>query len=224
VYRIHAYFSSAGGVEVGAPVRVAGLQVGQIEDIVMLEGQEREEGMNIIMISRLKKGVRIPRNSKAYVNTLGLLGEKYLEIYPGLGEDYLQDSDILKGVNPVPMERMAEAGYKAVGEFQELVRSLNDVVGDPEVKMQIKGIIANGEELTENLNDAVVNFNEILLKVNRGEGSIGKLFLDDELHKEVVDFVKDLKAHPWKLLRKDVSDKSPDNKKDKYPSSNFNTR
>jgi len=44
--------------------------------------------------------------------------------------------------------------------------------------------------------------NTVMDKVKAGEGTVGKLFMDDGLYNELDAFVKDLKAHPWKLLSK----------------------
>jgi len=51
--------------------------------------------------------VRVPVDSTVWVNTLGLLGEKYVEIMPG--KDYsltLQENGYLTGVDPLPTQEL----------------------------------------------------------------------------------------------------------------------
>ena len=42
--------------------------------------------------------------------------------------------------------------------------------------------------------------NTLILNINEGKGSVGQFLSNEELYKEVLDFVKDIKANPWKLF------------------------
>jgi len=46
------------------------------------------------------------------------------------------------------------------------------------------------------------NLNSILESVKSGQGTIGKLLYDDTVYKDLEGLTSDLKANPWKLLRK----------------------
>ena len=52
---------------------------------------------------------------------------------------------------------------------------------------------------------AAQNLETVLARVRRGKGTVGELFVGDELYNEMLAFVKDLRAHPWKLLAKPKS-------------------
>lgn len=55
-------------------------------------------------------------------------------------------------------------------------------------------------ESSERINELTFNLNKIVADVEKGKGTTGKLLRDDELYNNLNDFVKDIKAHPWKLL------------------------
>ncbi len=207
-YRILVRFGVVTGVEIGAPVRLSGVEVGQIETIRLLEpgqgGRYRVE-----LVGWVREGVHVPEDSSGFINTLGLLGEKYLEITPGNSRRVLPDGGMLYGFDPIPIDRVAEQGYNALGDFQTLVNSVNDVVGDPVFRSSMKHTVARSEELVGSLHASSESLHAILEQIRAGQGTLGRLLMDDSLYQELIAFVQDLKAHPWKLLRRDASPTQP---------------
>ena len=77
----------------------------------------------------VKKDARIPVDSQFWINTLGLLGEKYLEIMPG--KDYqtlVKENDGIAGSDPVPMDEITKETKKLVLQIEEAVNSLNTML------------------------------------------------------------------------------------------------
>ena len=100
-YRINLNFNFVNGVKIGAPVRFAGVDVGEVKKI-SLQFIPAENRSVVHLEVWVRDIVRIPADSTVWVNTLGLLGEKYVEIIPG--KDYansLKDSQSLTGVDPL---------------------------------------------------------------------------------------------------------------------------
>jgi phospholipid/cholesterol/gamma-HCH transport system substrate-binding protein len=73
---VTAYFDNVAGLVRGAEVRAAGVRVGRVQGIELERGKARVE-------LELFPGVKLPRDSQASISSLGLLGEKYVEIKPG---------------------------------------------------------------------------------------------------------------------------------------------
>lgn len=100
-YRINLNFNFVNGVKLGAPVRFAGVDVGEVKKI-SLQFVPAENRSIVHLEVWVRNVVRIPVDSTVWVNTLGLLGEKYVEIIPG--KDYancLKDNQSLVGVDPL---------------------------------------------------------------------------------------------------------------------------
>mgnify|MGYP001769615139 CR=1 FL=1 len=73
---IQVAFGFANGIKVGAPVRIAGVDMGEVKEIKLTH---TADGKTVIFIKTWLDGdAQVPRDSRAWVNTLGLLGEKYL--------------------------------------------------------------------------------------------------------------------------------------------------
>jgi len=105
-YRLNLVFNFVNGVKVGAPVRFAGVDAGEVKRI-NLQFIPVENRSIVRLEVWIRDIIRIPADSKVWVNTLGLLGEKYVEIIPG--EDYanfLKNNQSLIGVDPLPVHEI----------------------------------------------------------------------------------------------------------------------
>lgn len=171
-YHIKTVFGFANGIKVGAPLRLAGVDVGEVKEIKL---SHEKEGKTIVFLTAwVENEVKIPKDSRAWVNTLGLLGEKYLEVIPGADyQNILKENDILLGEDPTS------------------VQEVTDLVKD--ISLQAKDTLTS---LQSTLASA-----EVLLKdIHEGRGTVGKFFTDDRLYTDLEEMFADLKKHPWKLL------------------------
>jgi len=221
MYKLNVIFDFVGGVSKDAPVHVAGVAVGDVKDVEIFYNTEQQK-TQVRLILVIKKHVKIPKDSVAYINTLGILGEKYVEIVPGEERDnFLVEGDFIIGNNPVQMEKLTEA--------------LVDVVGDQTVRDSLKESFYNMRVSTDNLRQASETLNDLISEAKNGKGTIGKLINDDSIYNETEamvinlnsklektiadlntslnDLVTDLKLHPWKLFQKPKKDKKTKQKK-----------
>ncbi|MBY6160772.1 outer membrane lipid asymmetry maintenance protein MlaD [Mameliella alba] len=82
-YELTASFRSVEGVSVGTDVRLAGVKVGTVTDIVL-----NQETYRVDTTVVLKDSVKIPDDSVILIASEGLLGGNYVEISPGGSFDY----------------------------------------------------------------------------------------------------------------------------------------
>lgn len=106
-YHIKVDFNFVDGIGGSAPVRVAGVGVGQINGLKIYY-DEKEKKTKAQLIAWVKEGVKIDDDSVATVNTLGFMGEKYLEIYSGTSGKFLKDGDCIAGKDPAQMVKVVE--------------------------------------------------------------------------------------------------------------------
>lgn len=182
-YTVQSRFHYTAGVKKHAPVRLSGVDVGEVKDIGMIYGDETM----IELTLWIKDGVKIRLDSEAYVTTLGLMGEKYIEIKAGSPQaPYAKDGDDIPGRDPVRLEELVELGAKAVGDIGSMAKDIS--------------------ALSRRVDSAVVD--------NRPK--IDSIFTNlDETSQNFNDFSQDIKYHPWKVLFKG-KEKTPDDvRKDK---------
>ncbi len=116
-YQINFIFNFVNGVKIGAPVRFAGVDVGEVKKI-HLQFIPEENRSSIRLEVWIRDIVRVPADSTVWVNTLGLLGEKYIEIIPG--KDYshpLEKNQSLIGVDPLPTHELLSRAENIMGNL-----------------------------------------------------------------------------------------------------------
>ena len=194
-YNMNVVFSFANGIGVGAPVRYSGVQVGEVQDIKVYF-DEKENKPLVKLSIWVSQNTWINENAKAAINTLGLLGEKYLEISPGTRDTrLLQKGDTLRGNDPVSTEELARSTKELIEKIGALTESVNKIAGDEALRASLKNTFSNVEALSGDLRD-------FLSYAKQGKGTIGRLMSDDTLYKHIDEMILDIKQHPWKLLFK----------------------
>jgi len=179
-YKIDIMFNFASGIEENAPVRLAGVQVGKVKKITLTYTPQT---MAVITVW-LDANAKVRKDSEVYINTLGLMGEKYIEITSGVSDEFLQDGDKLMGEDPFQMEKLLKKGEQIA---EKLDAALVDVKS---LAQNVNGMVSDNREginhIVQNLEETAQNFNE---------------------------FSDDIKRHPWKLLMKGKEDKSGNEKR-----------
>ncbi|PIP20917.1 MAG: hypothetical protein COX40_02175 [Candidatus Omnitrophica bacterium CG23_combo_of_CG06-09_8_20_14_all_40_11] len=125
-YELNFIFNFANGVKIGAPVRFAGVDVGEVKEISFVTGVDNPKP-KVRILCLINKDVKVPVDSSIWVNTLGLLGEKYIEIMPG--KEYnntLAPKDTLVGIDPIPMQDVSALAKGIAQNLNEgLLKILN---------------------------------------------------------------------------------------------------
>lgn len=87
-YTLIAEYRQVDGLRPGAPVHMAGVQIGEVSAL-------RLDAATLRAIAEMtvRDEVRVPNDSAALIVSDGLLGEKYVKIEPGAEDDYLSDGD-----------------------------------------------------------------------------------------------------------------------------------
>ena len=199
-YMLRIRFNFANGIQVGAPVRVAGVGVGEVS-LVRVYRDEASQRMQAEVGIRLSREAKVEEDAVAYINTLGLIGEKYLEIIPGNpGSRVLNPGEVLVGKDSIPTEQLVESGYRVVTQLEKTIYSIHTLVSDEATRTAFKETVANSAEASERFSQLLEQANGVLSKVREGQGTIGRLLTQDDLYRDLQDLTADLKAHPWKLF------------------------
>ena len=86
-YTIYATFNRTDGLNIGDKVRLAGIDVGHVEDSVL------NDDFRATIKLKIRAGIEIPDDSSASIVSSGVMGSKYIEIEPGGSEDFLAEND-----------------------------------------------------------------------------------------------------------------------------------
>lgn len=99
-YKVHASFTSISGLKSGARVEIAGVQVGKVARISLVDDQAK-------VVLALKPEVKIGSDVFASIKTQGIIGDKYVQLTPGMEEDFLKDgAEITETESAVDLEAL----------------------------------------------------------------------------------------------------------------------
>jgi phospholipid/cholesterol/gamma-HCH transport system substrate-binding protein len=91
-YQVSAEFDNVGGLKIGAPVSIAGVKVGVVDDIVLDPVTFRAKAM----VEIFNKVTQIPSDSSASILTAGILGAQYVGLTPGFSTQSLVNNGSIK--------------------------------------------------------------------------------------------------------------------------------
>jgi phospholipid/cholesterol/gamma-HCH transport system substrate-binding protein len=95
-YRVVAEFDNIGSLKARAPIRIAGVKIGQIEKIE-LQNQHFKAKVTLLIN---KKENNLPIDTSASILTEGLLGSNYISLTPGYEEELLKDGSVIDNTHP----------------------------------------------------------------------------------------------------------------------------
>ena len=169
-YLVKSQFHYTAGVKKHAPVRLSGVDVGEVKDIEVHYGDETLIDLELW----IQDGVKLRTDSKAYVTTLGLMGEKYVEVKAGTAQaPYAKAGDRIPGEDPVRLEELIQIATKVAGDIGKMANDISSVA--KRVDETIVGNKPKINNIFDNLDETSENFR---------------------------DFSEDIKWHPWKILAK----------------------
>ena len=122
-YRLVASFGQIGGLIQGATVRLAGVAVGHVGEIRLPEPGSAKVRVELLIARRVQD--RIRADSVARIETLGLLGDKIIDVTLGSpGAAVLQDGGELRTEEPFDTARLTQQGAELLGNLVELSTEL----------------------------------------------------------------------------------------------------
>lgn len=186
-------FGFANGLKKSAPVRIAGVDQGLVKNIDLFFDRQ-DDKTKVEVELWVKKDVRIPLDSVVTVNQLGLMGEKYIEIIPGVDtQHFYEEGQAIVGEDPIAQEEIAQRVMEVAGKLEHSIEGVNKIVNDEENRGSVSQTLKNLSSLTGGLNDIVYDMKD-------GRGTMGKLLYDARLYEDLEGLMADLKENPWKLL------------------------
>ena len=207
-YPLKVRFPNVAGLMSGSPVRVAGVEVGSVSDVELVEGGA-EVWFNILEDMR----PIVTDRSRAKIGSISLLGEGAVDIEPGPGGTPIPDWGYVPTGTPAPtIAELTEqagtgiadvtaiiadlrAGKGTVGklltdeavyrDFNSLIAAADRVAQNVAAGRGTMGKFANDPKVYDELNASVANLNAITTKLKNGEGSLGQLLNDPTLAKSL---------------------------------------
>ena len=181
-------FDSASGLVPGNPVRLNGVTVGNVLE-VKLSPDPADRSVQVVYDVDRRLRSRLRAGTRASIKTIGLLGDKYIDLDGGsVSEPEIEVNGEIKAAPGTGIEKLLEGGGDLLTDLGAIARSLKNILGRTEQGKGFLGAITSegpeSERLGNSLNATLTSLNGILRKVQEGHGLLGKLLIDDKYGRE----------------------------------------
>ena len=182
-YRLITYLPEVEGLETGAPVRLDGVAIGNVQSIG-LTPQPQDEAHNITLVMRIDKKYQndVRTDSTASLITEGLLGNRYVTISRGLTGTVVPPNGIVPGKEEAAMKQMVERGADLMQNLGALSRDLRGIVNDVHRGNGTLGKLMNDPSLYNHLSSTAGKMDALVTSIQQGQGTMGKLVASDEIY------------------------------------------
>lgn len=160
-YSVYVDFDNPGGLQSGAPVRVAGVKVGKVAELQFMGGKiDPKTNRRALVRAKLNIEARVKESihddADFYVTTQGVLGEQFLAIDPGSPQKgVLAENSIVKGIDPPRLDLFLAKAYELLDTTMNGIRNNRELISD---------IATNTAGLLKGLNTVITDNRE---RINR---------------------------------------------------------
>ena len=223
-YTIKTIFSNVAGLGSGAPVRVAGLEVGTVEEVRFVGDR-----VEIVMEVNKNQQSRITNTSVASLGSVSLLGEAAVDITPSSKGTPIPEYGYVPAA-PAPAS-ITDLTNQAAGGRSEMTALLTDIragrgtVGqlftNDELYRELNALLVATEAVADNvragrgtlgrlatnpaaaqaLEASMQNLQDVTARIRAGEGTLGKLMSDDTLARNLSSMTTNLDSVTGRLSR-----------------------
>jgi phospholipid/cholesterol/gamma-HCH transport system substrate-binding protein len=173
-YTVYVDFDNPGGLQSGAPVRVAGVKCGKVSELQFMGGKiDPKTNRRTLVRAKLavEQRVRdsIHDDADFYVTTQGVLGEQFLAIDPGSPhKPVLAENSIVKGIDPPRLDLFLAKAYELLDTTIQGIRNNRELISD--IATNTAGLLKNlNLVLTDNrerINRIVQNLESLSVEAN----------------------------------------------------------
>ncbi|MGA3090191.1 MAG: MlaD family protein [Terriglobales bacterium] len=191
---LRSYFDNAGGLREGAPVRLHGVDIGNVAAVRIVDGKPATP-VEVTMRVNTKYKANLRRDSVTLLSTAGVLGETYVDVDSSLAKGpSAGDGDILPARDQPDIQDVVRASQGTLKNIDTLLERVDRIVAFIESGQGSIGKVIYSPALYDQLNATVAEFKGLVDDVQSGKGSLGPLFTSDEVYKKAVAAIDKLNA------------------------------
>ncbi len=174
------------GLKVGNSVRLAGLDVGNVDGIGFpsTPGDKRII-IRLKVLDRFADKIRL--DSVASIGTIGLLGDKYVDISVGsLNEAIEPDKGELKSEGEMPLNKVLSGAKSGLEGLNLVLAELRTTLKDINSGQGTVGMLIKDPELYQQLTKTAAEIEKEAATLRQSKGSLGKLVNDPRLYNNLL--------------------------------------
>jgi len=186
-YTVYVDFENPGGLQSGAPVRIAGVKVGRVSEMQFRGGQvdpkTKETAPLVRVVAKIEEQYQaaIRNDARFFVTSQGVLGELYLAIEPGSGQaPIIRDGSVVQGVNPPRLDLLLSESYELLHRAYVGITKNEDKISETfdGLHATLKGTGDFFEKNHEKLDNTVSNVEKLSSEANETVRAARERYVD----------------------------------------------
>jgi len=183
----YASFKDVKGLAVGAPVRLGGITVGRVAN-VGFSSDLNDNNIHVTLMVNDKYLERIKTDSVVTIETQGLLGDRFLNVSPGLSPKQLLPKNNINSDEPGDIGQLASQAGKLMTDGVDIFENVREIfkeVKDGEGLLHSLIFDKSGSkslgdlsEAARSLSDTAKHVDAIAKEIKDGKGSVHSLIFD----------------------------------------------
>jgi phospholipid/cholesterol/gamma-HCH transport system substrate-binding protein len=191
---LRSYFDNAGGLREGAPVRLAGVDIGNVTRVQIINGKAATP-VEVTMKVNTKFSFNLRKDSITVLSTAGILGETYVDIDSSTAKGpEATNGDTLEAHGQPQIEDVVRASQGTLQNMDSLLKRVDRIMTFIESGQGSIGKVIYDPALYNQLNATVAEFKGLVDDIQSGKGSLGPLFTSDEAYKKAMAAIDKVNA------------------------------
>ena len=193
---IKSYFDNAQGLRAGAPVRLSGVDIGNVTSILIVPDKDKQQTpVEVIMKVSTKYSYGMRRDSVTSLETAGVLGETFLDIdsSQAVGGP-VHDGDTLPTQVHPDFNQVVRASQSTLQNMDALLKRADRILAFAESGKGSLGKLIYDPVLYNRLSETVGEFQKIVAEVGNGQGSLGALISRNDAYDKFLSTLDKMNA------------------------------
>lgn len=183
-----SFFDNASGLRVGAPVRLSGVDIGNVVAIRVVPDKDKQiTPVEVIMKVSTKYGFNLRRDSVTSLDTAGVLGETYLDIDSSQAIGVLaKNGDTLPTQVHPDFNEVVRSSQSTLQNMDALLKRADRILAFAESGKGSLGKLIYDPTLYDQFSQTVKEFQGVVDEIAQGQGSLGKLINNNDAYNKFV--------------------------------------
>ena len=183
---VRSYVDNAGGLRVGAPVRLEGVDIGNVTGIrVVADPKRRLAPVEVTMKITTKYADTMRSDCQVELTTAGVLGEVFVDMDCRQAQGGPMQNGVELPTKDVPqLQDVVRASQGTLENVDTLVKRLDSILTYIQSGQGSIGKVIYDPSLFNRANDMLSQMQQVVSQINSPNGTIGKLINSDELYQK----------------------------------------
>ncbi len=193
-YKLVTFLSNSNGLREGGTITLAGQLAGSVKKIDFLPPSgDTSRNLRVTLEVETRLNHLIREDSRIKLKSLGLLGDKVLDISPGTPRfAILPAGDTIQSIPSLDYEAMLTQANGALTDVVQLTHDLKSITGGMAHGEGTMGQLISSRTLYDQLNGTLTHLNSVLGRLDRPNGTFGRMVDDPALYNHLVDVTANL--------------------------------